>query len=383
MFGLLILRRISDPGGTPGISSDIAVTVPATTFPITVDHLGDTGGTNGNVSALDDRLFAAHIRNGRLWTAHNIAVASTGVASGGAQRRNAVRWFQPDRSARLGDADREPVRHDLRFGRHGRHRAPVLYSIRHRVRAGARRLRLQHGRHALAHRRHDDWTPRRRRAWHDRRRRDLHSKQQHLQPPAHPGGGTGRRWGTYSFTSVDPNNDMTISTIQEFANATNSYGVRVAKLLAAAGHALVSRPVVRSTRLASTIVTVSGTAGAGSGFFDPVPGLRTASPRQYSDVTVNSVTYINPTPSPSTSPPWQRPPSQNVTITNPDGQSLTGDSIFTQAAPSRWRRRRHPGGGRSSGHAVNVTAAAPACAWTASTAASWNSFGTGSGWGTA
>ena len=54
---------------------------PGHEFPITVHHLGNTGGTNGNLNALDDRLFAAHIRNGRLWTAHNIAVDAAGVAS--------------------------------------------------------------------------------------------------------------------------------------------------------------------------------------------------------------------------------------------------------------------------------------------------------------
>src|SRR5262249_46944690 len=32
------------------------------------------------------------------------------------------------------------------------------------------------------------------------------------------------RWGDYSYTCLDPNDDMTIWTIQEFCNATNSYG---------------------------------------------------------------------------------------------------------------------------------------------------------------
>ncbi len=93
--GRLIVRRISTPGGTPGISADIAITVPSTSFPILVDHLGNTGGASGKLDALDDRLFAAHIRNGRLWTAHNIAVLATGVASDtGGTRRNAVRWYE-------------------------------------------------------------------------------------------------------------------------------------------------------------------------------------------------------------------------------------------------------------------------------------------------
>src|SRR5205085_10180991 len=49
-------------------------------------------------------------------------------------------------------------------------------------------------------------------------------------PPSDPG--PLRRWGDYSFTSLDPKDDMTMWTIQEFCDATNSYGVRVVKLQA-------------------------------------------------------------------------------------------------------------------------------------------------------
>src|SRR5438477_9447771 len=39
------------------------------------------------------------------------------------------------------------------------------------------------------------------------------------------------RWGDYSYTCVDPNDDMTMWTIQEFCNATDSYGCEVVQLL--------------------------------------------------------------------------------------------------------------------------------------------------------
>jgi hypothetical protein len=48
---------------------------------------------NFRLDALDDRLFAAHFRNGRLWTAHNIEVNASGVASS-AGSRTAVRWYE-------------------------------------------------------------------------------------------------------------------------------------------------------------------------------------------------------------------------------------------------------------------------------------------------
>src|SRR5437868_6867345 len=88
-FGRLVMRRISNPGGTPAISANIAITVNATALPINVN----ASGTSGQLDALDDRLFAAHIRNGRLWTAHNIAVDATGVASP-SRDRDAARWYE-------------------------------------------------------------------------------------------------------------------------------------------------------------------------------------------------------------------------------------------------------------------------------------------------
>jgi hypothetical protein len=92
-FSTLMLRRVSNPGGTPTISANIPITVPTTAYPNTVPHLGNTGGTNGNLDALDDRLFAATMRNGRLWTAHNISVTSAGVGSS-AGTRNGSRWYE-------------------------------------------------------------------------------------------------------------------------------------------------------------------------------------------------------------------------------------------------------------------------------------------------
>ena len=114
LFGELVMRRISTPGGTPAISADILIPVNATAFPIPVDHLGNTGGIAGRLESIDDRLFAAHIRNGRLWTAHNIAVDATGVASNGRCTTHRGALVRVECSRRFGNADRGPVRHDFR-----------------------------------------------------------------------------------------------------------------------------------------------------------------------------------------------------------------------------------------------------------------------------
>ena len=46
------------------------------------------------------------------------------------------------------------------------------------------------------------------------------------------GSGTPRRWGDYSQTVVDPTDNQTFWTFQEYANASNSWGVRVIQLQA-------------------------------------------------------------------------------------------------------------------------------------------------------
>ena len=89
-----MLRRISNPGGTPSISANVSVLLPVSYgFSMNVPHLGNTGGAAGNLDGLDERLLAAHIRNGRLWTSQNVAVDNTGNASG-TDTRTAVRWYE-------------------------------------------------------------------------------------------------------------------------------------------------------------------------------------------------------------------------------------------------------------------------------------------------
>src|SRR5919201_1469475 len=51
-------------------------------------------------------------------------------------------------------------------------------------------------------------------------------------PPDDPGGSFGRRWGDYSLTRVDPDDNQTMWTIQEYVQAANTRGVRIAKLKA-------------------------------------------------------------------------------------------------------------------------------------------------------
>src|SRR2546428_11853696 len=96
-FGRLVLRRVTNPGGTPALSGNLNLAVPTTSLPLTQPASGSTT----NIDTSDDRLFMASIHRNKitgavtLWTAHNIAVTSSCVgASNGGGRRNGSRWYE-------------------------------------------------------------------------------------------------------------------------------------------------------------------------------------------------------------------------------------------------------------------------------------------------
>ena len=155
------------------------------------------------------------------------------------------------------------------------------------------------------------------------------------------GSGSPRRWGDYSQTVVDPTDNMTFWTFQEYANAPNSWGVRVIQLQAPPpATPSTATPVAPATTVAqgncSVGVDIAGTSTDGSGFFDP--GSDPGGPGYDNHITasvtggvqVNHVTYVDPTHvvldidtrSASTG-------AQDVTITNPDGQNATTTGLLT------------------------------------------------------
>ena len=148
-------------------------------------------------------------------------------------------------------------------------------------------------------------------------------------PASDPGGTNGRRWGDYSFAFLDPNDDMTMWTAQEFCDATNSWGVRVVQLLA-------PPPVTPTTAAPNAIapnqtsvnVVITGTVVNGSGFFDPGIGFPNhISASLPGGIVVNSVTYNSPTQvTLNLSTTGVANGTYTVTITNPDGQSRTSSS---------------------------------------------------------
>ena len=334
-FGNLILRRVSNPGGTPTISGNINITVPSTAYPISVPHKGNNDLSNGVLDSIDDRLMAAHLRNGSLWTSHQIGVDNTGVSDASAVTRNGVRWYQlgnltgtPDvtQSGTLFAATGSNVTTDLNYWM-----GTIMVSGQGHAALGCSSAGTNAYVNAVAAQRFATDAP------------------GTLQPPAaytasttayNPPGDTGgpRRWGDYSMTTVDPSDDMTMWTIQEFCSSTNNYGVRVLQINAPppATPASCVPPSVTSGTSNTTIV-LTGTSTAGSGFFDPGTGFagRITASVSGTGVTVNSITYTDPTHVTLhlTTAAGALQGTRTVTITNPDGQSSAA-SVLDVVAPS-------------------------------------------------
>ncbi len=317
-FGLLQLRRITGAGTpTPAISGNLSVTVPATSAPLNVTV---QGRSQAALDALDDRLYEAKVRNGRLWTAHNIQVNSSGVASttGG---RTGSRWYE------IGNLSTTPtlIQSGTLFssaatnadsfwipsiGITGQGHAALACSA-----AGPARFPDI----VYAGRLSGDATG------------TLRAPTTG-QASANSYNVTANRWGDYSHVATDPNDDMTMWTFQEYAPSTTTWGVRAIQLRAPAPAAVTSISPTSATQGQTLNITVNGTSDGNTGFYNPpAPFPNKLAANFGSGVTVNSVTFNSPTQAVFnvTVAGGATTGTRNVTVTNPDGQSSTGNNLFT------------------------------------------------------
>lgn len=338
-FNTLMLRRVSNPGSaTPTVSANISIATPLTTrFPVKVPHLGNTGGTNGRLDALDDRLYMAVIRNGRIWTSHNIGVNNTGVA-GATNNRNAARWYELQNVISPGTPT--VLQSGTLFDNNATNDANQRnYWIPSIMVSGQGHAALGCS-IAGTNERANAFTTGRLTGDTLGTLRDgpggtafpgYTASSTAYNPASDPGGTGGRRWGDYSNVSLDPKDDMSMWTIQQFCNGTNTYGVQVARLLAPPPPPTnTATPSSVGTGAPSLTITVNGTSPAGQGFYDPGPDP--AAPHtpfthisaSGAGIIVNSITYVNPTQVQiSVNTIGATPGVKTITITNPDGQSTT------------------------------------------------------------
>ncbi len=335
-FSLLDIRRITSPGGIPAISGNFIVTVPTTYVPLSFSQPAQ--GSTTQLDALDDRLFAAAIHKNKisgtnsLWTAHNIQVDSSGggcsTCTGGA--RIGSRWYEITNLTTAPTLNQAGTLFDsATTNPRGFWIPSVAMSGQGHMGIGSSTASpVDYAGIAVAGRLATD---------------PLSTTQTFTLAVAGAGSynlidpNGFNRWGDYSQTVVDPNDDMTMWTFQEYANATNSWGVQVIQLIA-------PPPTTPTTASPSSVaqgqafvnVTITGTSISGSGFFDPGPDtggpgfLKHIAATVTGGVIVNSVSFISPTHvTLNISTFCASAGSQDITITNPDGQSATGSGILT------------------------------------------------------
>jgi hypothetical protein len=327
VWGAVNVIRIGTPGGTPTMTALPAITIPLNSAPQLQPHQG--AAANRRLDALDDRLFAAHIMRNKLtgasslWTCHTSRANSSGVSSG-TQNRNVTRWYQ------LGNLTTTPTL--LQSG--------TLYDN-----AASNPRGFWNGSIAMTGQGHAvlgctsaGSAARADVAVAGRYASDASGSLQTFNLATNSSTAyvaqnvDGQRWGDYSQTVVDPNDNMTAWTFQEYCDATNSWGLRVVQLRAPAPPptaSLNALPTVGSLSSVTVNVTASATPN-NTAFFDPGadaggPGWAnhlTASAT--GGITVNSATFISPTQVNLDLNTAGIPSgTYTITITNPDGQTTT------------------------------------------------------------
>ena len=168
--------------------------------------------------------------------------------------------------------------------------------------------------------------------------------------------GIGRnRWGDYSYTSLDPDDDMTFRTIQEYADTptffSSSWGTVVAQLLSPAP--TLSDPAASGNPGAAGVVINL----AGTGLFDsPDAMVPNGVDVTFSGagISVNSTTFNSPTSVDVNIDiaAGAAIGTRDITLTNPDGQAATVVGGFTVEAPNAAPTITSDGGGATA--AVSV-----------------------------
>lgn len=335
-FGTLMLRRVNDPGGlAPTLSPNIAVAVAPTALPIRVPHLGNLGGVAGQLDAGDDRIASAKMTGGRLWAAHTVGVTEAGVASG-TPTRNGVRWYELGSLATTPALVQSGTLNSSTPGTGDRHYwvPSIAVSGQGRAVIGASAAGVSEFANAAAAERYASDGPGTLRT-----PALLTASVAAYNPPNDPGSDRGRRWGGYSETSVDPCDNQTVWTVQQFADAADSYGLHVARTLSAPPATPVSvSPTSLAPAQPSVDVTLTASSTNGSAFFDPGAGFACRPTVTIPGVVVNSVTVTGPTTLTVNLSTVNAPfGSKAITVTNPDGQSVTGASMLTiLAGPAMW-----------------------------------------------
>jgi len=313
-------RRLTWSGGTPSIdAAAISVTTPSFTAPLNAPASGSAVAINTG----DMRLQMATIRDGRLWTCRTIAVNASGGAS--SADRCGCEWFEFDISSGSAVLDQSGRVYDSAAS------DPRSYFYPSLAVSGQGHVVM-----ACSGVRGTEYVG----AYHVGRLAEDAAGSMGAPELFKAGEAAyqqldsiGRnRWGDYSFTSLDPVDDMTMWTLQEYAEsvAANRWGTWVAELRAPAP--TLSNPSASGSQGQTGVLV----ALAGTGFYDPGNGftnrldisLTGGAPNGISNYVV---TYISPTQAQVTVDisTVASTGARDIQITNPDGQMAVASGGFS------------------------------------------------------
>jgi hypothetical protein len=338
--GLWVIR-IANPGsGSPSINSQFNVGVPAFGNSLGDDRaivahsqsaLGvPVKGSSPGLDDLDNRLTVAQIMNGGLWTVHNIDVDAAGnavlIPPSASPNRDGARWYE------IGTLNATPTLTQSgtlfdNTGTGSSYFVPALcVSGQGHMSIGATRGGpSEFAQVAVGGRWASDPAGTLQAASIVQGSATSYNYDVKVKNPNLPP----QRWGDYSYTALDPVDDMTFWTFQEYCNATDSMGVQVVQLKApppATPSSLAPSSVNQG--LKNILVTLTGASSSGSGFFDPGTGQIAATAT--GGVGVTGVAYTDPTHLTLTLDTTAATLGlQSITVTNPDGQQATGIDVLT------------------------------------------------------
>jgi hypothetical protein len=346
VFSKLVMRRISNPGSiNPTISGDLNLAVPTTSFPIGlatavpgVPALQSNAQDDG-----DDRLYMAQIKKfggtSSLWTCHNIGVTSTGVASS-SPTRDAIRWYKIGTLTGAPSLTDSGTFFDNAVGQGQSYWMPSLNvsGQGHMVVAfNFARFNQFIGAMMSGHLSTDGLGVSQPGTLLDTSVFGYHPS------TVTPDGTTFERWGDYSYTSLDPTDDMTMWTVQEFALDSTHWGVRVIQIKAPQpASPASSSPGTVAAGQGSVTVTITGTPPVQSeAWFEPGPtfpnhltGLLHNTVTS-ENIPINNITVIDGTHLTLDLNTIGITPASgtfDLTITNPDGQFRVGGGILNVSA---------------------------------------------------
>ncbi len=335
LWSTLDFIRVNNPGSaTPTVTIMPTLTVPTTTGPISQSN----NGTTHKLDALDDRPYAAHIMKNKLtgvstlWTAHNIQVNSSGVASG-TGGRNGSRWYQVGNMTGTPTLVQSGTLYDAAATNMRGYWIPsiAMSGQGHSLLTSSTASAVNYADMQVAGRYSCDGLGTLQTSTLATSSSFVYDVQNGTQ-----------RWGDYSQVTVDPNDNMTMWAFAEYADATNSWAVRTVQLLAPAPPPTASLNTLATVGCVTSInvsITANSTPGC-TGFFDPGadaggPGYANhLSASVTGGITVNSASFVDATHvTLNLNTSGASNGTYTITIANPDGQTTSLSLTVNCALP--------------------------------------------------